>query len=245
MTTPTHVKTEVERLRQTLIDHNYRYYVLDDPIVSDAEYDGLFRRLVELEAQHPELYDPLSPTQRVGAPPLTAFTQVRHSVPMLSLGNVVSREEMQEFQERIQRFLKKDVDIEYVAEAKIDGVAVELVYEHGKLTVGSTRGDGVTGEAITQNLKTVRAVPLVLLRRGNHPLPTRLEVRGEVFLASEPFRQLNRERAEAGEPLFANPRNATAGSLKQLDSTITAKRPLDLFCHGVGQVEWVTFASHW
>ncbi len=239
------VKAEVERLRQELTLYNYRYHVLDDPLVSDAEYDRLFRRLVELETQYPELHDPLSPTQRVGAPPLTEFTQVRHSLPMLSLSNVVSREEMQEFQERIQRLLKRDEPIEYVAEAKIDGVAIELAYEHGKLVVGSTRGDGIIGEDITQNLKTVRSVPLTLLQHGSHPVPVRLEIRGEVFLATEPFRQLNRERAAAGEPLFANPRNATAGSLKQLDSTITAKRPLDLFCHGLGRVAGVSFATHW
>lgn len=245
MSVPSHIKAEVERLRQELIQHNYRYYVLDDPLVSDAEYDRLFRQLTALETQYPELHDPLSPTQRVGAPPLIEFAQVRHSLPMLSLGNVLSREEMQEFQERIQRVLKSNTPIEYVAEAKIDGVAVELVYEQGNFVVGSTRGDGVTGEDITQNLKTVRSVPLILLRHGRHPLPNRLEVRGEVFLATEPFRQLNRERAEAGEPVFANPRNATAGSLKQLDSTVTAKRPLALFCHGLGQVAGVTFTSHW
>lgn len=245
MAVSNHMKAEVERLRQQLTQHNYRYYVLDDPLVSDAEYDRLFRQLVELETRYPELQDPLSPTQRVGAPPLTEFAQVRHSIPMLSLGNVVSRAEMQEFQERIQRFLKNDADIEYVAEAKIDGVAVELVYEHGKLTTGSTRGDGVTGEDVTQNLKTVRSVPLMLRKHGRNPLPALLEVRGEVFLATEPFRQLNREHAAAGEPLFANPRNATAGSLKQLDSSITAKRPLGLFCYGVGRLEGVAFASHW
>lgn len=245
MAVPNHVKAEAERLRQELIQHNYRYYVLDDPLVSDAEYDRLFRQLVELETRYPELHDPLSPTQRVGAPPLTEFAQVRHAIPMLSLGNVISRAEMHEFQERIQRFLKNNADIEYVAEAKIDGVAVELVYEHGKLTTGSTRGDGVTGEDVTQNLKTVRSVPLMLRKHGRNPLPTLLEVRGEVFLATEPFRQLNRERAATGEPLFANPRNATAGSLKQLDSSITAKRPLGLFCYGVGRLEGVAFASHW
>lgn len=239
------VKAEVERLRQALTLHNYRYYVLDDPLISDAEYDQLFRRLVELETQHPELRDPYSPTQKVGAPPLTEFAQVRHSLPMLSLANVVSREEMQEFQERMQRFLKSRAAIEYVAEAKIDGVAIELVYEQGKLVVGSTRGDGVTGEDITQNLKTIRSIPLTLVPQARRLLPAHLEVRGEVFLATEPFRQLNRERAAAGEPLFANPRNATAGSLKQLDSTVTANRPLDLFCHGPGRVDGVSFATHW
>jgi len=240
-----HIRAEADRLRQELTLHNYRYYVLDDPLVSDAEYDKLFRRLGELETQHPELRDPHSPTQRVGAPPLAQFAQVRHSLPMLSLANVLSREEMQEFQERIQRLLKTSEPIEYVAEPKIDGVAVELVYEDGKLVVGSTRGNGVTGEDITQNLKTVRSVPLLLFSQRTHLVPRLLEVRGEVFLPTEPFRQLNRERAAAGEPLFANPRNATAGSLKQLDSTITARRPLDLFCHGLGRVEGVTFTTQW
>jgi DNA ligase (NAD+) len=239
------IKAEVEHLRQELLLHSYRYYVLDDPLISDAEYDRLFRRLVELETQYPELRDPHSPTQKVGAPPLSAFAQVHHSLPMLSLANVVSREEMQEFQERLQRFLNSSEPIEYVAEPKIDGVAIELVYEHGRLVVGSTRGDGVTGEDITQNLKTVRSIPLTLLQQEHRPVPTLLEVRGEVFLPIAAFRQLNRERTEAGEPLFANPRNATAGSLKQLDSSVTAKRPLDLFCHGVGRVEGVSFVSHW
>ena len=241
----TKIKTEVQRLRQELEFHNYRYHMLDDPTVSDAEYDSLFRRLVELEAQYPELRDLHSPTQKVGAPPLTKFAQVRHSIPMLSLSNVLSREEMQEFQGRIQRFLKNKAPIEYVAETKIDGVAVELIYENGKLIAGSTRGNGVTGEDITQNLKTVRSIPLTLRPHKQHPIPRLLEVRGEVFLATEPFQQLNRERAAAGEPVFANPRNATAGSLKQLDSSVTAKRPLDLFCHGLGRVEGITFATHW
>jgi DNA ligase (NAD+) len=245
MPTDKHVKAEVERLRQELSFHNYRYYVLDDPTVSDAEYDTLFRRLAELEARHPEFRDPHSPTQKVGAPPLAAFAQVRHSIPMLSLANVLSREELREFQDRIQRLLKSEATIEYVAETKIDGVAVELVYEGGKLVVGSTRGDGVTGEDITQNLKTIRSIPLTLLSDRAHPPPRLLEVRGEVFLAIEPFQQLNRERAAAGEPVFANPRNATAGSLKQLDSAVTAKRPLNLFCHGLGRVEGVTFATYW
>lgn len=239
------VRAEVTHLREELTLHNYRYYVLDDPLVSDAEYDKLFRRLVELEKQHPALQDPASPTQKVGAPPLTAFAQVRHSQPMLSLANVLSREEMHEFEERIHRFLKSEDPIEYEAEPKIDGVAVELVYENGKFTVGSTRGDGVTGEDITANLKTVRSIPLQLLAQARHPIPRLLEVRGEVYFPIEPFRQLNRERAAAGEPLFANPRNATAGSLKQLDSSVTAKRPLDLFCHGVGRVEDVSFSTHW
>ncbi|MGH7962272.1 MAG: NAD-dependent DNA ligase LigA [Candidatus Binatia bacterium] len=239
------VRAEAEHLRQELTLHNYRYYVLDDPLISDAEYDRLFRRLVELETQYPELRDPHSPTQRVGAPPLTQFAPVRHSLPMLSLANVVSRKEMQEFQDRIQRLLKTSEPVEYVAEPKIDGVAIELVYENSKLVVGATRGDGITGEDITQNLKTVRAIPLTLRASDSHPLPVRVEVRGEVFLSIEAFRQLNRDQAAAGKSLFANPRNATAGSLKQLDSVVTAKRPLDLFCHGPGRIEGASFGTYW
>ena len=239
------IRQAVERLRADLALHNHRYYVLDEPLISDAEYDQLFRRLVDLEAAYPELHDPTSPTQKVGAPPLAAFAQVRHTVPMLSLANVVSRAEMQEFHQRVQRALETTRDVEYVAEPKIDGVAVELVYENGKLAVGSTRGDGVTGEDVTANLKTVRSIPLTLFPQPAHPIPRRLEVRGEVFLPKAAFRSLNDARAKAGEPLFANPRNATAGSLKQLDSSITAGRPLDFFCYGVGQIESDTFASYW
>ena len=239
------IRQEVERLRAELALHNHRYYVLDEPLISDAEYDQLFRRLVDLEAAYPALHDPASPTQKVGAPPLAAFAQVRHSVPMLSLANVVSQGEMQEFHQRVQRGLETTQDIEYVAEPKIDGVAVELVYENGKLAVGSTRGDGVTGEDVTANLRTVRSIPLTLLPQPAQPVPRRLEVRGEVFLPKAAFRSLNGARGKAGEPLFANPRNATAGSLKQLDSSITAGRPLDFFCYGVGQIEGGTFASYW
>ncbi len=242
---PQEIRQEVKRLRTELAIHNHRYYVLDEPLISDTEYDQLFRRLVDLETEYPELHDPASPTQKVGAPPLAAFTQVRHTVPMLSLANVVSRAGMQEFHQRVQRTLETTQDIEYVAEPKIDGVAVELVYENGKLTVGSTRGDSVTGEDVTANLKTVRSIPLTLLSQPAQPIPRRLEVRGEVFLPKASFRNLNDTRAKAGEPLFANPRNATAGSLKQLDSSITAGRPLDFFCYGVGQIEGDTFPSYW
>ena len=242
---PQEIRHEVERLRTDLAVHNHRYYVLDEPLISDTEYDQLFRRLADLETEYPELHDPASPTQKVGAPPLATFAQVRHTVPMLSLANVVSRAEMQEFHQRIQRLLETTDAIEYIAEPKIDGVAVELAYENGKLTVGSTRGDGVTGEDVTANLKTVRSIPLTLLSQPAHPVPSRLEVRGEVFLPKASFRRLNDTRAKAGEPLFANPRNATAGSLKQLDSSITAGRPLDFFCYGIGQIEGGTFASYW
>ncbi len=234
---------EILDLRQQLDRHNHLYYVLDEPVISDAEYDGLFRRLVELEGEHPELVTSDSPTQKVGAPPLAQFTTVRHTLPMLSLNNAMVEEELQEFEERIRRFLKLSDAIEYAVEPKIDGLAVELVYLGGKFTVGSTRGDGITGEDISLNLKTIRSVPLVL-RPDARPAPQRLEVRGEVFLSRAAFQKLNREREDAGEPPFANPRNAAAGSLKQLDSRITAKRPLDIYCYGFGSVEGVSFTSH-
>jgi DNA ligase (NAD+) len=234
---------EVLELRRELDKHNYQYYVLDDPLISDAEYDRLFRRLVELEAEHPELAAADSPTRKVGAPPLEKFTTVAHTLPMLSLNNAMAEDELQEFEGRIQRFLKLSDTIEYAVEPKIDGLAVELVYLGGIFSVGSTRGDGINGEDITLNLKTIRSIPLVL-RPSKKPAPQRLEVRGEVYLSRRAFQKMNREREEAGEPAFANPRNAAAGSLKQLDSRITAKRPLDIFCYGFGSVEGASFASH-
>jgi DNA ligase (NAD+) len=235
---------EAAELRQALETHNYQYHVLDNPLVSDAEYDRLFRRLVELEREFPDLATADSPTLKVGAPPLAKFTTVQHTMPMLSLNNAMDSEELIEFEERIQRFLKRSERIEYAVEPKIDGLAVELVYIDGKFTVGSTRGDGINGEDITLNLKTIRSIPLTL-RAGGNTLPRHLEVRGEVFLGRAAFQKMNRERDEEGEPVFANPRNAAAGSLKQLDSTITAKRPLDIFCHGIGSVEGASFTSHW
>ncbi|HZA55177.1 MAG TPA: NAD-dependent DNA ligase LigA, partial [Candidatus Udaeobacter sp.] len=245
MTAKSHdqIESEILELRRELERHNYQYHVMDDPLISDADYDRLFRRLVELEKQYPEFASPDSPTQKVGAPPLDKFRTVRHTVPMLSLNNAIDREEMEEFDDRIRRFLKSIEPIEYAVEPKIDGVAVELVYDHGRFVLGSTRGDGINGEDITLNLKTIRSIPLAL-RQGDRKTPQRLEVRGEVFLSLKAFQQMNREREEAGHPVFANPRNATAGSLKQLDSTITAKRPLDIFFHGAGAVTEVSFGSH-
>jgi DNA ligase (NAD+) len=237
------VRREVERLRQEIDDHNHRYYVLDDPVVSDAEYDELFRRLQALEEAHPELRAPDSPTQRVGAAPLEKFGTVRHGQPMLSLANVTTPEELAEFDARARKFLGRE-RLEYVGEPKIDGVAVELVYENGVLSTGSTRGDGATGEDVTPNIRTIRSVPL-RLRRSDGAVPARLDVRGEVFLPLAAFRRLNREREEAGQPPFANPRNAAAGSLKQLDPAITASRPLDLVVHGVGVVEGKRPPTHW
>ncbi len=237
------IEKKIFHLRQEIEKHNHHYHVLDNPLVSDAEYDRLFRRLLELEEKNPEFSSPDSPTLKVGAPPLERFASVRHAHPMLSLNNANNRQEMEEFDERLRRFLKISNPIEYIVEPKIDGVAVELVYEQGHFTVGSTRGDGSAGEDITLNLKTIRSIPLTL-HKGKKGIPRRLEVRGEVFLSREAFQRLNREREEEGEPAFANPRNATAGSLKQLDSMITAKRPLDIFCHGMGGVTGASFTHH-
>jgi len=237
------VREEAARLRREIERHNHRYYVLDDPEISDAEYDALFRRLQALEEAHPELRTPDSPTQRVGAAPATEFATVRHRQPMLSLQNAATAEEMAAFDERVRKFLGRE-RIEYVAEPKIDGVAVELVYEKGVLTVGSTRGDGTVGENVTPNIRTIRSVPL-RLRGEAKTVPALLEVRGEVYLPLAAFRKLNREREEAGQPVFANPRNAAAGSLKQLDPAVTAARPLDFVCHGVGEIRGARFATHW
>jgi DNA ligase (NAD+) len=236
-------ENEIIALRQQLEKHNYQYHVLDDPLISDAEYDRLFQRLIELEAAHPQFAAPDSPTKKIGAPPLEKFRTVRHTLPMLSLSNANDQKDLAEFEERIVRFLRSTEAIEYLVEPKIDGVAVELVYMDGRLTVGSTRGDGINGEDITLNLKTIRSIPLVL-RAGSRPAPQRLEVRGEVFLSRAAFQRMNREREEAGQAVFANPRNAAAGSLKQLDSTLTAKRPLDVFFHGAGVVAGASLASH-
>jgi DNA ligase (NAD+) len=236
---------EIEQLGRQLQYHNYRYHVLDDPQITDAEYDQLMRRLQELEAAFPELITPDSPTQRVGATPLEAFGTVLHSLPMLSLDNAFSAEEVRDFDTRIRRQLGQNDPIEYVAEPKIDGLAVELVYVGGLFVQGSTRGDGVRGEDITQNLRTIKTIPLRLITVAHDPLPQRLEVRGEVYMTKLDFQRLNARREEEGEPTFANPRNASAGSLRQLDPRITAGRPLAMFCYGVGRLEAVMFQSHW
>jgi DNA ligase (NAD+) len=236
---------QIEQLRQQLQYHNYRYHVLDDPQITDAEYDQLMRRLQELEAAFPELIRPDSPTQRVGATPLEAFGTVLHSLPMLSLDNAFSAEEVRDFDARIRRQLGQSDRIDYVAEPKIDGLAVELVYVDGLFVQGSTRGNGVRGEDITQNLRTIKTLPLRLIAVAQDPLPQRLEVRGEVYMTKRDFQRLNARREEEGEPTFANPRNASAGALRQLDPRITAGRPLAMFCYGVGGVEGITFQTHW
>ncbi len=238
-------RKRIEKLREEIHYHNYRYYVLDNPTISDFEYDQLMRELENLEKQFPRLITPDSPTHRVGAPPLDKFEEVRHTIPMLSLANAFAEKEVFEFDARIKRFLETSKNIEYVMELKIDGVAVELVYEGGRFVTGSTRGDGFVGENVTQNLKTVKSIPLsLILGRGMSP-PSRLEVRGEVYLPVKAFQELNRRREQSGESLFANPRNAAAGSLRQLDSSITARRPLDILCYGVGQFADGAFETHW
>ncbi len=237
------IPDKIQKLRADLNKHNYRYYVLDEPVVSDAEYDRMLRELQELEDAHPDLKTVDSPTQRVGAPPLEAFGTIEHRIPMQSLANAMATDEILAFHERLIRRLGEEQDIEYVAEPKLDGLAVELVYEHGLFVNGSTRGDGTTGENITQNLKTIRAIPLAL-RNSAQSAPALLEVRGEVFIRKNDFEILNKQREENDEPVFANPRNAAAGSLRQLDSAITATRPLSIFCYQAGFIEGVDFETH-
>ncbi len=225
---------KLTELRTTLRHHEYLYHVMDTPEIPDAEYDRLMRELRELEAQHPELITPDSPTQRVGAAPLAAFSQIRHEVPMLSLDNVFDEESFLAFNKRVQDRLKNTDDLTYCCELKLDGLAVSILYENGVLVQAATRGDGTTGEDITSNVRTIRAIPLKL--RGDN-IPQRLEVRGEVFLPQAGFEKINEEARRTGGKAFANPRNAAAGSLRQLDPRITAKRPLTFFCYGVGVLE--------
>ena len=225
---------KLTELRTTLRHHEYLYHVMDTPEIPDAEYDRLMRELRELEAQHPELITPDSPTQRVGAAPLASFSQIRHEVPMLSLDNVFDEESFLAFNKRVQDRLKNSDDLTYCCELKLDGLAVSILYENGLLVQAATRGDGTTGEDITSNVRTIRAIPLKL--RGDN-IPQRLEVRGEGFLPQAGVEKINEEARRTGGKVFANPRNAAAGSLRQLDPRITAKRPLTFFCYGVGVLE--------
>lgn len=229
------IKKRVAKLREEIEHHNYLYYVLDQPEISDAQYDRMMRELEKLEQEYPELRSPDSPTQRVGGTPLEQFEIVRHTIPMLSLANAFEEREVRDFDKRVKRFLGAPEEIEYVAEPKFDGLAIELVYERGLLVVGSTRGDGVHGENITQNLRTLQTVPLRLMKNELR-LPDRLEVRGEAIMRLKKFEELNRKREEMGEPPFANPRNAAAGSVRQLDPRITAGRPLEIYFYGLGEV---------
>jgi DNA ligase (NAD+) len=225
-------RRRAEELRRLLEYHNYRYYVLDAPEIPDAEYDRLFRELQEIEAEHPEIATPDSPTRRVGAAPLAELGEVVHEVPMLSLANAFSEEDVREFDRRCRERIGAE-SVEYVAETKVDGLAVSLLYEDGRLTRAATRGDGTRGEDVSANVRTIRAVPLRL--RGDRP-PSLLEARGEVFMTLAGFHALNARQRERGDKVFANPRNAAAGSLRQLDPRITAARPLSLFCYGVARI---------
>ncbi len=226
--------SEAAQLREQLNQHNYRYYVLDQPSIPDAEYDRLMRRLQSLEESFPALRTPDSPTQRVGATPLSSFESVTHEVPMLSLDNAFSDEELEAFQQRICDRLKHHEPLSYVCEPKLDGVAVSLIYEDGVLVRGATRGDGASGENITENVRTIGSIPL---RLQGDDFPARLEVRGEIYMPRAGFERLNQAAREAGEKIFVNPRNAAAGSLRQLDSRITASRPLEMAAYSTGLIE--------
>ncbi len=236
------VRHRVDELRSLLDRFNYEYYVLDQPSVSDAEYDTLMNELRRIEADHPELVTPESPTQRVGVTPSSAFGTVRHETPMLSLGNVYSQDELREWAERVYKLAGRR-DFQFVTEPKIDGSAVSILYRDGAYERGATRGDGTTGEDVTANIRTVRNVPL-RLRSGNDDIPVILEARGEIYMRRADFELLNRQRGEAGEALFANPRNSAAGSLRQLDPSVTASRPLRFFAWDIGIVEGESRSSH-
>ena len=232
-------REQLEELRRLLNEHSHYYYVLDDPQISDGEYDRLFQELLKIEEAHPDWITPDSPSQRVGGAPLDKFDQVAHRLPMLSLENAFDDKDLHAFEERLLRYLLTDNSPDYMAEPKLDGLAVELIYEHGLLTLGSTRGNGTIGEDITAQLKTVGSIPL-RLRKTEIPL---LEVRGEVFMDRSGLETLNRQRAKDGEQLFANPRNAAAGSLRQLDPKITAQRPLRFFVYGISDPDSINCAN--
>lgn len=233
---PTQLQQHIEQLRVVIDQHNYRYYALDEPSIPDVEYDRLMRELLQLEAEHPELITSDSPTQRVGAEPLAGFSQITHEVPMLSLDNAFSNDELRDFERRLKDRLGSSADssIRFVCEPKLDGIAVSLLYRNGKLERGATRGDGAVGEDITQNVRTISSVPLRLMGEG---FPSILEVRGEIYMPKAGFEAFNKQALANEEKLFVNPRNAAAGSLRQLDAKITAKRPLEMCCYSVGLVE--------
>jgi DNA ligase (NAD+) len=236
---------DADQLREQINRANHLYHVLDAPEISDAEYDVLMRRLEAIEAAHPDLVTADSPTQRVGAAPSEKFGVVHHRKMMMSLANAMNAEEMVEFDKRIKRMLHSEAEIEYVAEVKLDGLSVELVYEDGLLAVGSTRGDGDNGEDVTLNVRTIKSVPLKLLKPKHRAIPQLLEVRGEVIYSKAGFARLNEERERRGEPMFMNPRNAAAGSLRQLDPKMTAARPLDIFLYAPGIIEGLEVDSQW
>lgn len=236
-------RQRITELRRQINKANYNYYVLDNPTISDAEYDRLMRELQELEKNYPELITPDSPSRRVGAVPLKEFGTITHRIPLLSLDNAMNEAEVLDFIQRIQKALPNEA-MEFVAEPKIDGLAVELVYENGIFINGSTRGDGFTGEDITHNLKTIRSIPLKL-NSAKIPVPALLEVRGEVYMDRRDFEKLNEKQLAEGKQAFANPRNSAAGSLRQLDSRVTATRPLNIWCYSLGACEGISFDSHY
>jgi len=239
------VKRKAEKLREEIHHHDYRYYVLNQPEISDKEYDDLVKKLKQLEKQYPELITPDSPTQRVGEKPLIGFKTVKHRVAMLSLDNTYSSEEIEEWDKRVHKGLPRE-KVEYVVELKMDGVGVSLTYQKGVFLVGATRGDGVTGDDITQNLKTIKSIPLRFITAESSQLPNLIEVRGEVFMEKSDFEKLNLEKKKKDEALFANPRNAAAGSLKLLDSRLTAQRRLNCFIHSFGTLEGGrVYKTHW
>jgi len=238
---PENIEKEIIKLVKDLNYHCYRYYVLDSPVISDEEYDKLYRHLTELEERYIFIL-PDSPTQRVGAPPLDKFEKVKHTEPMLSLDNAFSYDEVREFDERVMRLLKTEKDVEYTVEPKYDGLAMELTYRKGILHKASTRGDGYEGEDVTVNIKTIKAVPLKI---EDADVPEEIDIRGEVYMDIKEFESMNREREKEGEPAFANPRNAAAGSIRQLNSSITAKRKLHLACYGAGAISGISFKSQW
>jgi DNA ligase (NAD+) len=239
MSVPKSAHARARILHAELHEHNYRYYSRDDPLIPDAEYDQLLRELQSLEAKYPELVTPDSPTQRVGAAPLKAFGEVHHEVRMLSLDNAFSDDELNDFDRRVCDRLETG-QVEYAAEPKLDGLAINLLYQEGTLVRAATRGDGVSGEDVTQNVRTLASVPLKLSGRS---IPEILEVRGEVYISHAGFEALNQQASDEGQKLFVNPRNAAAGSLRQLDPAITARRPLEMFCYGVGKVTGGTLAT--
>ncbi len=236
MTVPQKTRDQAASLREQIRHHNHRYHALDDPEIPDAEYDRLMRQLQEIENDYPELISSDSPTQRVGDAPISAFATVQHAMPMLSLGNAFSEQELRDFNSRLLTRLELEADatLVYSAEPKLDGAAVSLMYDDGVLVQGATRGDGTTGEDITHNVRTIEAIPLRLIGKD---YPQRLEVRGEIFMPRAGFDAYNKKALAAGEKTFVNPRNAAAGSLRQLDPRLTANRPLDMYAYSVGVVE--------
>jgi DNA ligase (NAD+) len=247
------VAERIAQLRREINYHNYRYHVLDDPVVSDAEYDALMDELRELEAAHPELITPDSPTQRVGAQPAEGFVKVEHPAPILSLDKATDGEEIRAWWERVSKFLPPDAPPPaWVVEPKLDGLTVVLHYEDGLFVLGATRGDGIVGEDVTANLRTVRTLPLRIPVTSAHtpprshtPVPPKLVVRGEAMMLIEDFEELNRQQAEAGEKSFANPRNAAAGSLRQLAPRVTASRPITLLCYSIVAADGPVPSTQW